>query len=190
MSTIKLKEKIFPKTDNISKLQYDTEGLYSISHPDVADSISHFMKININKDDITILDATAGLGGNLLSFAKNFKFVYGIELDKNRFNMLQTNIKCYNYNNIKLINGNCIDYLDNNYDVYFFDPPWGGPDYKNYSTVDLFLGNYNLLDIVKKIPKKKHIVFKVPYNYDINLLKDYDLNIKKINNMLIIYLFS
>jgi predicted RNA methylase len=190
MCTIKLREKIFPKTEEINKLLYDTEGLYSISHPDVADKISQFMKDNIKTDNIVIFDGTAGLGGNLLSFAKNFKFVYGIELDNNRFKMLETNVSCYKYNNIKLLNGNCIDFLDGEYDVYFFDPPWGGPEYKNYSTVDLFLGYHNLLDIVKKLPKNKHVIFKVPYNYNINLLKDYDLNIKKINNMLIIYLIS
>ena len=60
MCTIKLREKIFPKTEEINKLLYDTEGLYSISHPDVADKISQFMKDNIKTDNIVIFDIIVG----------------------------------------------------------------------------------------------------------------------------------
>ena len=189
--SIKIKEKVFPKTNKIDDLQYDTEGLYSISHPIDADYISKIIKkFAEENDNLKVLDGTAGLGGNILSFAKFFSFVHGIEIDKERFKMLEKNVSCYEYNNIELTNGNCIDYLKNDYDIYFFDPPWGGPKYKCKESIDLYLGENNLKEIVKMIPKKKCVVFKVPYNFNLNLLKEYELTIKKIRNILIILLIT
>ena len=187
----KIKEKVFPKTDKINNLKYDTEGLYSISHPIDADYISKIIiKFLDNKKDLHIFEGTAGLGGNILSFCKFFSSVHGVEIDNERFKLLENNISCYNYNNVKLSNGNCIDFFSNKYDVFFFDPPWGGPKYKAKDSINLYLGKSNLNDIVKMIPKNKCVVFKVPYNFNLNLLKDYELTIKKIRNILIILLIS
>ena len=90
--SIKTKEKIFPPNNNIEKLQYDNEGLYSISHPEDANLISEFIVNYVGYKDLNILDATAGLGGNTISFSKNFKKVTAIELNEKRFNMLENNI--------------------------------------------------------------------------------------------------
>jgi predicted RNA methylase len=192
-----VKTKVFPLTNNYNNLQYDSEGLWSITHPGDADIISLMIKkfiSNHNKnlvlEDLTILEGTAGLGGNIFSFAKHFSKVKGIELDSNRFKMLESNLSCYNFDNVEIENGNCIDFLKENFDIYFFDPPWGGPKYKSKESIDLYLGKFNLNEVVKKIPKNKYIIFKLPYNFNINLLKDYDLVIKKLGNILIILLFS
>jgi 16S rRNA G966 N2-methylase RsmD len=185
---IKTKEKIFPKNNNVEKLQYDNEGLYSISHPEDANLISEFIINYVGHKNLSIIDATAGLGGNTISFSKHFKKVTAIELNEERFKMLENNICLYNLSNVNLHNGNCIDFLNNTYDVYFFDPPWGGPDYKSHSNLELNLGGMGLHNIIKLLDKNKIVVFKVPFNYNLNLLKDYDLVIKKIRNMLIILL--
>ena len=44
--SLKVKEKIFPNFNNIDmeKLKYDSEGLYSISHPEDAEFISEEIK--------------------------------------------------------------------------------------------------------------------------------------------------
>ncbi len=187
----KIKEKVFPTTDNIKDLKYDNEGLWSISHPEDADIISEMIKLFMNGNDkINILDGTAGLGGNTLSFAKFFTKVHAIEIDEERYKLLENNLSCYDYKNITITNGNSVDYLKEDYDVYFFDPPWGGPKYKNNDSIDLFLGENILTEIVKLIPEDKCVVFKVPYNFNINLLKDYNLVMKKVRNILIILLIS
>ena len=49
--SIKIKEKVFPKTNKIDDLQYDTEGLYSISHPIDADYISKIIKKFTEEND-------------------------------------------------------------------------------------------------------------------------------------------
>ena len=181
------KEKIFPKTKDMNNLMFDNEGLYSISKPFDADQISTIIKEYCKFND-KIIDLTAGLGGNLLSFAKHFKSVIGVEIDKSRFDLLKNNIKCYDFKNIEIINDDCINHLKKEADIYFLDPPWGGPNYKKMKNLELFLGENSLGEIIELLPKNKLIVLKLPFNYDINLLKKYEILIKKIRNMLIILL--
>lgn len=186
--SLKVKEKIFPNLNNVdlNNLKYDSEGLYSISHPDDAEFISDEIFKFKGTKELDIFEGTAGLGGNIISFAKNFNNVTGVEQNEVRFEMLENNMKSYNFNNIKLIKGNCLDHLNINYDVYFFDPPWGGPDYKSYNNLELYIGNKSIPEIIKLLPTNKTVVLKVPYNYNLNLLKDYDFIIKKLRNILII----
>ena len=85
--------KIFPPSSNSKDLGYDNEGLWSITLPQDADTISQII-LNESNSDITIFDGTAGLGGNTISFAKYFKNVIAVEMNKDRFMLLQNNIKC------------------------------------------------------------------------------------------------
>ena len=87
---------------------------------------------------------------------------------------MENNLKQYTNKKITLINDNCLNHIyENNYDIYFFDPPWGGPNYKKEIKIDLYLSNNNIIDIIKKIEKDKLIILKIPYNYDINKVNKY-----------------
>ena len=67
-------QKIFPLITNQSLLKYDSEGMWSISLPLDAELITNIIKKNtINCK--TIFDGTGGLGGNVISFSKNFNSV-------------------------------------------------------------------------------------------------------------------
>ena len=181
--------KIFPNTNNVNKLQYDNIGLYSLTHYNNANEISELILSNFNISNLSIIDCTAGIGGNTFSFSKYFKNVTSIELDKNRFEMLKNNVLIYKLKNIKLINTNCIDYIKNNknYNVYYFDPPWGGLNYKEYKQLIIKLDNNNLIDILKLIKTNNNlIVFKLPYNYNLNEFSKYNYKLYKINNYFII----
>jgi 16S rRNA G966 N2-methylase RsmD len=179
--------KVFPLISNSSLLKYDTEGLWSISLPSDADKISSLI-LNIFGPNLYILDGTSGIGGNVISFAKYFKKVCGIEINKDRFEILKNNIDIFKLNNVILINDDCNNYLDNDYDIYFFDPPWGGPDYKNKNNLRFNLGEYTLNDLIKKIKnyKDKPIIFKLPCNYDLSEFSYYNYNIIKIKNYIIL----
>jgi 16S rRNA G966 N2-methylase RsmD len=184
---------LFPFTEYNNKLQYDNEGLYSITNYKEADYISKIIKSNfIESNNLNILDGTGGLGGNTISFCKYFNLVTTIELNKNRFEMLINNINLYNYKNIKLLNTDSIKYLFknfNNYHIYFFDPPWGGPNYKNFQTISLTLGSKKLKEIaffLKNNTKDKLLVFKLPYNYDFCEFIDFDYKLIKIKKYYII----
>lgn len=186
--------KIFP-TENCNyfyNLQYDQEGLWSITHPDSAEKFSKILLSFAKKNNVeikTIVDATAGLGGNTISFCKYFKDVTAIEKNYNRFKILKNNIECYSYKNIKLINENSIEYLKkNNFDLIFFDPPWGGPNYKKNKTFEFTLDGIKLNEIFELI-NAKIIAFKLPYNYNFESFKNLDrFIIEKIEQKNIVFL--
>lgn len=186
---LKVLKKIYPppKNNNYNLLNYDEEGLWSITHPKDADIISKTI-LNFTNKKHKIIDLTAGCGGNLLSFGKYFDNVTGIENNKNRYNILKSNISCYDYN-INIINDDCFKYLNNNYDIFFIDPPWGGPEYKTNDNLKLYLSKYELKEIIELIPKGKLITIKIPYNYNYDYItKDYKiLETHNFNNIVILY---
>jgi len=184
----KIINKIFPDIPNKNNLKYDNVGLYSITLPEEADKIS---KIILDQNNINsiIFDANAGLGGNTISFCKYFYNVIACEYDNNRFELLKNNIQVFNFNNVELINGNCLDFLNNQLYIYFLDPPWGGPTYKHSKKkITIKLNNFTIKDIINKIRENNTnpIYFKLPYNYDINELFDFNYDIVKIKNYLLI----
>lgn len=193
MLTNKLKKRIFPYIKNIDKIKIDNESLNYISIKDDATSITSLIKKYFDENS-TIIDAMSGVGGNTISFSKNFKKVYAIELNEKRYNMLCNNINVYELKNIETYNDNCLNRIFSiNSDIIFFDPPWGGKDYKNHEKLRLTISNVPLEDIcVKLIKLKKNIVLKLPKNYDIEFFKNKlnleKLNIEILNKMLIIIL--
>lgn len=183
---------IFPETE-YDKLQYDEEGLYSVTHYIQADYISVLLKNNfINNHNINILDGTSGIGGNTISFAKHFKYVTGIEINKERYKLLDNNIKQYNLDNVEIYNCDSIDYLFKNYikyNIYFFDPPWGGPQYKMFNNIKLSISSKPLEEIaiyLKNKVKDKLLVFKLPFNYDFTEFSEFNYKLYKIKNYYII----
>lgn len=210
--------RIFPllkNFNNFSKIKIDEDSFCYITIREIADIISkiicyHLLEHNLNPLKCIITDYTSGVGGNVLSFSKFFKFVIAIELDKLRSEYLKNNIEVYGYKNIKVINGCAIEFNNNelveiNPNIVFVDPPWGGSKYKNSETLTLSLGDINLEELVINIvnkfslhynqivesnPKEKYnnynnkfIILKLPKNYDV----EYFYNYIKTNNNFINY---
>ena len=135
-----------------------------------------------------VCDLTACVGGNVLSFGKQFDYVYGIEIDPTRHRMLQNNVRVmHDYRTsgtsgtsgrnlqrpqihtacgdaVLLLQptppgntlvqaflskwspssvGMRIDEM-----IYFLDPPWGGLNYKNQSSISLTLGTTPIATVV------------------------------------------
>ena len=205
--------RIFPvlkNFNNYSKIKIDEDSFCYITIREIAEIISkiicyHLLEYNLNPQKSTIIDYTAGVGGNILSFSKYFKSIYAIELDELRADYLKNNIGVYGYKNITVINKcaiefNNMDLITLNPNVVFVDPPWGGSNYKNNENLTLSLGNIQMeelvIDIVKKFsehytkivelnPKEnnnnynnKFIILKLPKNYNI----EYFYNHIKSNN--------
>lgn len=187
-------QKIFPSLPNainIAQLKYDQEGIWSITYPKEADYISNLIKSEIGKES-KIVDATAGIGGNTLSFAKYFNHVTSIELCNSRFELLTNNVNVYQLSNVTLINGNCLDHLQGDYNGYFFDPPWGGPGYKYNNETKIKLGEYTLDEVVHKIKNTndKPVFIKLPFNYDLSEFKSFNYKIDKIKNYQMITIYQ
>lgn len=184
--------KLFPSIE-YEKIKYDKEGLYSITNYVEADIISNLIKnLFIDTNNLSILDGTGGIGGNTISFGKFFNSVTSIEINTNRYEMLKNNIKLFNLQNVKLLNLNSIDYLFSNYEkynIYFFDPPWGGLDYKKNINLKLKMNNFSLnliVDKLKELTTNKVLLYKLPFNYDFTEFNSHDYKLYKINKYYII----
>ena len=211
--------RIFPyikKFSNYGSIKIDDESFSFITIREIADLISkiicfHLLNFNINPQKIIIIDYTAGVGGNVLSFCKFFQYVYAIEIDNLRSEYLINNLDIYGFKNISVINDCAIKIhndklIEINPTVIFFDPPWGGNDYKNNDILLLKLGEMKIEELIINICDKffssniiftkyncnKLIVVKLPRNYDIEYMYNYLQNNKKDNYSLkkYIYIFN
>ena len=179
---------IFPplETSLVPKLMIDEDSLHYISTREQAKNITDIMirvlnGLNLEPNTLNIIDGTAGVGGNTLSFAKHFNKIYSIEIDRDRYNCLNNNVSLYKHDNITTINENCISILRTfrKCDVIFLDPPWGGKNYKLYRKLRIKLSGIPIETICNNImnPKMmlcvpKLIVMKLPTNYDYEFLFD------------------
>jgi hypothetical protein len=81
-----------------------------------------------------------------------------------------------------------MDYIGNMYDVYYIDPPWGGPDYKKNKSLSINLSGVDLYNIVLSIPLNKLIILKLPFNYNIDVFKNNIIKQIKMNNINILFI--
>jgi len=173
----------FPDT-TLEKLQYDHISIYSITPAEFAEQITELLRKSLkkilNKDlvELSITEMTACIGGNVISFARNFKQVTAIELCEERFDYLNHNLQIFNVNkNVVTIKGDSLVEIANpmlEQDVIFFDIPWGGRNYKFKEEIDLFISkkpSYIACNLVKKYTKV--IVMKIPNNFNLKKFKHF-----------------
>lgn len=164
-----------------SKLMMTTVGSYSVtSYAKNQEIISIITKsLNLQKSTnlskLTIIDANGCVGGDTIGFANAFGTVYSIEKDQTNFKALKNNINAYGLNN-KVIarNTSFLDIYESilrnqQVDVVYFDPPWGGVGYQAQFSIRLELDGIGMKDIVMKIRDINPnilVVIKVPKNFD------------------------
>lgn len=202
-------------TNIIKQLKYDDVALYSITARYIADKMTTliFKLPNINKKSI-IIDCTACIGGNTISFARKFNNIISIELDNIRYKYLVHNLNVFKINNsstytpkhilyphVTTYNANCLDVIYKFNDIctiLFFDMPWGGPLYKDEKKIMLYLDKISIIDIIKmnlrgQLQQNKiipYLIFKTPTNIDINAIKNIHeiYKIVEYNKMLLLIL--
>lgn len=165
-------EKIFPKKKgiNIKNYQLSNIGYYSIILPKDSERIANIIKSYFDSN-IVVTDATSNMGGVVMKLSDYFK-VNAVEINNKHFEILKNNVN--NYGSKHKVNFYCNDYLDIidelKQDVVFFDPPWGGTDYRKEKNIDLKLDNISISKIVEYILENnlaRLIVVRVPINYKI-----------------------
>lgn len=65
----------------------------------------------------------------------------------------------------------------NSYDIIYLDPPWGGTDYRDTKSLQLYLCNVPVPEIVQTIINKKiakWLFLKVPNNYIIESIQKFN----------------
>jgi hypothetical protein len=172
----------FPKRNE--EYMYTDVSLYSsadVSHSlKTADLISKYYDIS-NK---TLTEASTCIGGNSWAFANKVKNINLIEIDKNNFKALKHNMSVVFQkdpvnNELEYEDGKIMRFFNDNYikmrlggDIIFYDPPWGGVDYKNEPQVGYSYNGkfYTVEDMAKKsfydVPPEL-IVFRIPMSTDI-----------------------
>jgi 16S rRNA G966 N2-methylase RsmD len=177
----------FPPNKNIntSKLQLTTIGEYSITHYEVSTEINNIIRDHMgDTTKLTITDATAGMGGNTIKFAEEFKHVNAVEYLSLHCQVLKNNIDVYNLKNVKIY---CDDYTKImrkiKQDVVFIDAPWGNRSYKKIDKLRLCLGKKSIEEITNKV-NAKLVVLKVPHNFDFEECK------KRVTDKIQIYNFK
>lgn len=171
--------------EKISLLKIDVESIHYITPKNCAARISHLIsiylhKLHINNTKIFITDATAGVGGNTISFAHIFDHVNAIEIDKLRYYYLKNNLQIYNLKNVDTYCGDCITVLPRikNQQVVFVDPPWGGRNYKKYENLRLHISDISIETLCNTVLDKNKmecspelLILKLPKNYDLTYFK-------------------
>lgn len=186
---------IFPRKENIDmdKLQLSTEGRYSVSYFNHSKEIVKEIK-KMKYNFVNIYDVCGGNMSDSINFALNFNTVVTTEPSIVNYNVCVNNLNVYNLKNVKIFNTVYNKDLIKKWDcnVIFFDPPWGGKNYKDFKSISLFLGNKNVADIIKdimEIEKVKLIILKIPHNYamvDLEDIKIYKvLTLEKFNVLFI-----
>lgn len=147
----------------------DYEASYSVTDQITADKITRDI-LQFVPTTAIITDGTACVGGNTYSFAKSFSNVCAIELDPKRHSYLCQNMSILGLNNVHCIHGDVNIECEKQYqDVIFLDPPWGGPDYKQQTNIQLYLSNKELSEVCIDLSFHcKYIALKVPINFKID----------------------
>ena len=170
-------KKVFPRDlnniseDDFKKLQISNIGSYSIFLPKYSNKLAKLLRRYLPDNKATITDATSNMGGAVYGFSRYFDNINAVEIVQLHCDILKNNIDLYKINDkVKIICNDYIDvYKDLKQDMIFFDPPWGGTDYKNDELLNLSLDNIPIEDIFKElinIKAAKFLTMRVPSNYD------------------------
>lgn len=170
-------DEVFPLREGVdyTKLKLTQEGEYSVTRRRDADRIMAIIsKVVGDLKTKTVTDATGCVGGDTIQFALRSRFVNSIELNEENFEALQNNIAVYGLENVTLHHGDCTRVFNWRTDILFVDPPWGGPNYKENETLELYLSQRRLDEWLEEVLRRKirpsYIFLKLPHNYNFNRL--------------------
>ena len=173
-------------------LKLSNIGIYSMTKYKMARKICKIIiKLN-NTNKLIITDALGNVGGMTMLLAKYFKYVNTCEIINLHSNIIKNNIQVYNYDKkVNVINDDYFNIMFKiKQDIIFFDPPWGGVDYKNQDGLILHINNVNISCIINSLLKyAKYILVLIPYNFSgsdlLKILSKFEIIIldkKKINS--------
>lgn len=158
------------------KLKTDSVASYSITDSDIADAMTRRIR-KYAPDARVVTDATACVGGNTASFAREFEVVHAIELDPKRAEYLEHNMAVLGLKNVDVIHGDAIIEVPKlRQEVLYMDVPWlsdktgteagVGKHYRDVDRLELFLGDMLLQDVCKLFtPHCRVLALKVPKNF-------------------------
>jgi predicted RNA methylase len=173
--------KHFPIIEGVERkdLCLTEEGAYSITKERDAKIIwSNLKNIITDINQLTVIDGTANIGSDTIRFGVECKKVYSVEINEDNYTALVENIELYNLQDKVHTELGDIMELWNEWrtDILYLDPPWGGKDYKDIESLEIFLGETRidlfLRDTVLESKNRpKWIIMKLPMNYNFARLR-------------------
>ena len=153
-------------------LKMDDVANYSVTEQKSAGEIAKIIEKYVGKN-AHVVDATSAVGGNTITFAKTFDSVTAIELNMTRFEYLKHNMEVLGLSDkINFLQGSSVDLIPNvvgESDAIFYDPPWGGTNYKETDKLRLELGGKPFVEVCNEASNyTKYIVCKLPVNFDLD----------------------
>lgn len=135
---------------------------------------------SLSRHPMTVTDASAGCGGLACELVSSglFEAVTAVEINQHRAqNLTLSNMEAAARHHCsatpyRVIVGDYTETMHNlRQDVVFFDPPWGGKDYRHASDVVLGLSKWHLADIIvalwrhRRVSGTRFVVFAAPWNF-------------------------
>jgi len=164
----------FPRMDGLDwrKLKLTNIGEYSIIQKKSADEVLNEIDRRFGETtDITVTDATGGMGGLAIYLAPHLKKIKLVEVVSQHARIIQGNMKVYNITNYQVYRRDYLEIMNRlTQDVVFFDPPWGGRGYSKNKQLSLGLNNVNIACICNHLIENgrvKMIIIFAPKNFDL-----------------------
>jgi 16S rRNA G966 N2-methylase RsmD len=208
--------KYFPTVPgvNLGNLKIHEVGKYSVTRPrdadDVLQTLLKFIDMSScpapkeRKHTLSIIDATACVGGDTISFASAFQKVISVEKDPNTFELLKNNIGVYKllHDKVLPINADFVELLKHEalpfpVDIIYMDPPWnpeGQPWHSGLKKLMLKLSDMPVYDVVRLAMRNtpaRTVAVKVPQNFDfrtfVKKLSDVLLMVHSVSSFYIIF---
>lgn len=194
-----------PKISIFSNHKYDhiemtQESVTSVTPFKVANLITHKLKLifyeNYNFIPVSIVDASANVGGNCISFATEFAHVTAIELKEKTMRMLQSNLNLYGITNVHTVCGDfnrLIKDMSIETNVVFIDPPWYIERQLNSNLILDFKWSKYPITIDETIiriwgvSRNIMIAIKVPKKYITRIIPSITVQYKKMDILVFIY---
>jgi trimethylguanosine synthase len=83
-------------------IQLDEESWYSVTPESFGEYMANRVVETFPNQEVNVLDAFAGCGGNIIQFAKACNKVYGCEIDPVKIGYCDNNCKIYEVSNYKV----------------------------------------------------------------------------------------
>lgn len=204
---------LFPSSTGVNinaDICITNESINSVTAYKIADDmtsmlLNYYYAIN-NFLPNTIIDTTANIGGNCLSFARNYVVcnnkikIIAYEIKQTTSILLKTNLLTYKCNNVEVINADFTSHILYNPQnitsrtLLFIDPPWFIQDMPNHNLVldyvlrrDAFPIEYTMINIWAIQPKAM-IAIKVEKDKTIQIAEKYRITKYKKMDILIFHL--
>jgi 16S rRNA G966 N2-methylase RsmD len=181
-------EMLFPSLtcQQRTELKFDPTGIFSCTDEFTGDLTTRlsraFCEIGNGKAaSYSVLDMFGCVGGNTISFAKQFQAVTSVELNETRAEMLQHNVNVVGVN-VNCVQGDGILAATSAYhSVVWLDPPWGGVEYTKHKQALIedfdIVSNETTLTMRQVIqavaPHTDMIAYRLPNNFDIDKLLEW-----------------